>query len=231
MQTKQISFLLRLDESEDSRSIITPLLARCDQTKPYFVVFETGEDGENPHFHLTGYLKPGKSLQSLRTFVNRSGIKGQDAYSLKLGIEEKIDSHYTYLCKGDSVEAQPEIIHCHPDFTDTIIAERHETYWEVNAELPKKRRKTKTTNAADAISRICFDTMSHNGGRKLLEDEIIDISVEWVHKNRKTLNDFYLRSLINHVAYTVNRLEDETGDPWDSNRMTQLRNKLKYQTF
>ena len=180
---------------------------------------------------MTGYLPHGKTLQSLRTFCNRIGIKGRGAYALELGIEEKMDDQFTYLCKGDCVNSEPKIIHRSPDFDVTVVAERHQIYWQVNAELPKKRRKKVAINATDAISRLCFDRMSHNGGHKLLEDEIIDISVDWIHKNRKTLNDFYLRSLINHVAFTVNKGEDQTGNGWDSNRMEQLRNKLKYQTF
>lgn len=228
----QTHFVLRLNESIDEiESALAVCLGNMDKAQPYLVVRETGENDENPHFHFSGTLSNGQSIQSFRTRLNRLGIKGNEAYSLKKGDAQKMDSHFTYLCKGANVEAKPEIIARSPDFDDTVIAERHELYWEVNAQLPKKRRKKEPVAAADAISRICFDRMSHNGGRKLLEDEIIDLSVDWIHKNRKTLNDFYLRSLINHVCYTVNKGEDDTGNPWDSNRMEQLRNKLKYQSF
>jgi hypothetical protein len=228
----QTAFCLRLNESVDEiESALAIVLGNMDKGQPYLVVRETGENDQNPHFHFAGHLADGHTIQSLRTRLNRLGIKGNEAYSLKKGDANKMDTHFTYLCKGASVEAQPEIIARSPYFEDVVVQDRHETFWQVNAQLPKKKRKTESVSAADAISRICFDTMNHNGGQKLLEDDIIDIAVDWVHKNRKTLNDFYLRSLINHVCYTVNKGSQETGDGWDSNRMTQLRNKLKYQTF
>ena len=228
----QTQFCLRLNESiNEIDGVLAACLTCVDNAQPYLVVRETGENHENPHFHLAGTLKGGKTIQGFRTMLNRLGIKGNEAYSLKAGNAEKMDSHFTYLCKGESVDAQPDIVDRSPDFNDTIVAQRHEIYWQVNAELPKKKRKVESVSAADAIIRICFDTMNHNGGQKLLEDDIIDIAVDWVHKNRKTLNDFYLRALINYVAYSVNKGPQETDDPWDSNRMTQLRNKLKYQTF
>lgn len=205
---------------------VTVLLDECHVNKeqPYLVVFETGEDGKNPHFHIAGTLENGKSLQSIRTKFNRLGIKGNEAYSLKKGNPEKMDSHFTYLCKGTDAETPPEVRARHPDFTDAVIAQRHKIYWQVNSQLPKKKRKTESvTAAADQIALLCKQRIAHSKAESLSEDEIIDIAVAWQHANRKTLNDFFLKSVINHVTYTLKGM--------NCNRMEQFRNKLKYNNF
>ncbi|AXQ65492.1 MAG: hypothetical protein [Circular genetic element sp.] len=195
-----------------------------DEAKPYLIVRETGKDGENPHFHVAGELQDGKTLQNFRTFLNREGIKGNEAYSLKKGNPEKMDRHFTYLCKGTDAETPSEVICRHPDFTDEVIAQRHQIYWQVNAQLPKKKRKTESvTAAADQIALLCKQRIAHNKAESLSEDEIIDIAVAWQHANRKTLNDFFLKSVINHVTYTLKGM--------NCNRMEQFRNKLKYNNF
>lgn len=200
------------------------LVNHVNLEQSHLVVFETGEDGKNPHLHIAGTLKDGKTIQSLRTFFNRHGIKGNEAYSLKKGIPEKMDSHFTYLCKGVNAKTPPQVLIRHPDFTDAVIAQRHEVYWQVNSQLPKKKRKTESvTAAADQIALLCKQRIAHSKAESLSEDEIIDIAVAWQHANRKTLNDFFLKSVINHVTYTLKGM--------NCNRMEQFRNKLKYNNF
>ena len=195
-----------------------------DKEKPYLIVRETGKDDENPHFHIAAELKDGKTIQSFRTFLNREGIKGNEAYSLKKGNPEKMDRHFTYLCKGTDAKTPPDVISRHPDFTDEVIDQRHQIYWQVNAQLPKKKRKTESvTAAADQIALLCKQRIAHSKAESLSEDEIIDIAVAWQHANRKTLNDFFLKSVINHVTYTLKGM--------NCNRMEQFRNKLKYNNF
>lgn len=195
-----------------------------DKEKPYLIVHETGKDDENPHFHVAGQLKDGKTIQSFRTFLNREGIKGNEAYSLKKGKPEKMDTHFTYLCKGADSKTPPDIVSRHPDFTDAVIDQRHQVYWQVNTQLPKKKRKTESvTAAADQIAILCKQRIAHSKAESLSEDEIIDIAVAWQHANRKTLNDFFLKSVINHVTYTLKGM--------NCNRMEQFRNKLKYNNF
>lgn len=220
------TFCLRLQES------VLPLIdgiasfidAYVNQEQPYLVVRETGEDGQNPHFHVAGTLKDGKTIQSLRTFFNRKGIKGNEAYSLKKGDPEKMKDHFTYLCKGADTETPPDIRARHPNFTDAIVAQLHEVFWQVNTKLPQKKRKAETVTAAsDAIVKLCRQKIDHSKADSLSEDEIIDIAVHWQHSNRKTLNDFFLKSVINHVTYSLKGM--------NCNRMEQFRNKLKYNNF
>jgi len=213
-----------VDVSNAPAILVNSLGPHMHEEQPYLVVRETGEHDQNPHFHVAGTLKDGKTIQSLRTVLNRAGIKGNEAYSLKKGKPEQMDSHFTYLCKGTDAETPPDVIAAHPDFTDAVIAQRHQVYWQVNAQLPKKKRKTESvTAAADQIALLCKQRIAHSKKESLTEDEIIDIAVAWQHANRKTLNDFFLKSVINHVTYTLKGM--------NCNRMEQFRNKLKYNNF
>jgi len=218
-------FCLRIQELETEKLSVTSIIdTYVNQEQPHMVVRETGEDGKNPHFHFAGQLKDRKTLQSIRTAFNRLGIKGNEAYSLKKGDPEKMDDHFTYLCKGIDIETPPEIVARSPDFDQAIVEKRHEIYWKVNAQLPKKKRKTESVAAAaDAIAELCQQRIDHSNVDSLSEDEIIRMAITWTHANRKTLNDFHLKSVINHVTFTLKGFE--------CNRMEQFINKLKYQNF
>ena len=174
-----------------------------DTQQLHIVVRETGKDDDNPHFHVFGYLQDGKKMPALRTWLNRKHICGNEMYSLKKGIPAKVDSHLDYLCKGvtSKIEDQPDIIHRSPDFDDAVVAQRHETYHKVNAQLPKKKRK-REENAAQAIAQLEREKRT-KPDVPLTRRALVKLAMSWTYANRGTLNVFYLKTVINHVSYGI----------------------------
>ncbi len=200
--------------------IISGLLDRwIDQDHPYMIVFETGEEHDNPHFHAAGTLK--STDQAVRTELNRCGYKGNKAYKFTAGDPELMDSHFDYLCKGEGTgkEDGPCVLFAHPDFTPAVISERNKIYWKVNAQLPKsKNKRSNAGSLSDMVLKVCRQKIEH-GPPSLSEDQLIDITLEVAHRRSGVLNAFHLKSVVNHVAYSLNP---------DSNRVALLKNAMKF---
>ena len=215
---------LRLNRPEDpvEQSRIVNLLFEkyVDQSVPYLVVYETGEDDKNPHWHFA--FRCISKMQALRQFLTREGFKGNQSYSLKAGDPEKMDSHFDYLCKGTGTgkEDGPNVVLRHKDFTDAVIDERHNVFWKKNQEIIDRKPKRKREEpASKMILAICEQKLEHSDKTAISEDELIDITLEWYKKNKWSMNTFQMKSVVNYVSYCLNP---------DSNRVTMMKNALKF---
>lgn len=219
---------LRLTESgaltEEAFSIIKTKYV--DQSCTYMFCRETGKNKDNPHFHAA--FKVVGKMQAFRQWIKRKlCAPGNSTYSLKTAIAEKMPGYFNYLCKGEGTGKKdgPEIVFASNDFNDAIIAEFNKRYWQVNAQLREGKTKRKREEpAAKQILAICRQKLEH--GHKelsnacLLEDAIIDITIEWYYRNKHSMNVFQMKSVVNYVAYGLNS---------NSNRVALMKAQMKFQ--
>ena len=212
------------DDDEDHLSVfesVYQLSKYIDNDVPYLVVFETGENHENPHYHATFRLI-GK-MQAFRQFLIRKGFKGNECYSLKAANPEKMDAHLDYLCKGTGTgkEDGPHVVLAHKDLTDSVIKERHDAFWKKNQEIADRKPKRKREEpASKLILAICKQKLEHDSSKLAIsEDELIDITLEWYKANKWSMNVFQMKAVVNYVSYSLNP---------QSNRVDLMRNQLKF---
>jgi len=198
--------------------------AYVDKTKIHLIVREGGKNDDNPHIHATFRVR-GK-IQALRQWIKRSGFKGNESYSLKVADPEKMDGHFRYLCKGCGTgkEDAPDVIFRHEAFTDTVIEELHQVYWQENQKL-RDRRATKRKReepASKQILLLCRQKIAHSVKLILTEDQVIDIVCAWYYEHKTSMNIFQMKAVVNYVIYA---LDTERG--CDSNRTALLKASLK----
>lgn len=188
-----------------------------DKTVRYLVVRETGKDDDNPHFHAAFKLV-GK-MQALRQTIGRAGFKGNEDYSLKAGISDKMESHFRYLCKGKGTGQQdaPNVVLRHPDFDDAVVEELNKAFWAQGDKLRSKSKRKREVPAAQQILDICKQRGAPDA--HLSEDEIIDIALDWYLANKWGINTFQVKATINWVQGHLNK---------ETNRWHLLRESLKF---
>lgn len=213
--------LLRLTEATLPEDFFSIFLEKyVNQTVPYLIVHETGKDNENPHFHCA-FSRIG-NMQTLRQFLIRLGLKGNQSYSLKVAKSDQMDAHFNYLCKGTGTgkEDGPDIRFRHERFTNAIVNQCHNRYWEKSKEISERKTKRKREEpASKEILAICRQKLEHGPKLALSEDEIIDITLEWYKNNKWSMNTFQMKAVVNYVSYCLNP---------DSNRVAMMKNALKF---
>ena len=199
--------------------------------KPFLAVRETGEDGDNPHYHFAFYST--SKIQSVRTFVNRAGWKGNESYSLKIGFEDLIESHFDYLCKGASKDDLPHVFAASNDFDYAVIDERHKRYW-CNFEEIKATRKRKADSASRApigeqIYALCKQEI--HGGSLPSEDKVIEIAMRWYITNKASMSVYHVTNVVNWVVGKLHSTSEDANDLgknlFDSNRMEIFKQNCK----
>ena len=199
--------------TEATEEVVKALLDNYfNREELYFVVRETGHDDNNPHYHIAGSILqslPGTKASSdegrsqyIRTKMNRLGWKGNEDFKLTVGDPALMDSHFRYLCKGIGTGKKdgPNIIARHPHFTDAIVYELNQLYWQINAELPKKRIKKRKLNASEEILSMCRE-------RKIQATEhgkIFDQVLKYYCKNVKYLQPIYVKNLVHQTSIYLN---------------------------
>lgn len=205
-------FLLRLtDDPIQAQSglkvsdiLIDVVEREVNTVYPYLCVRETGKDDKNPHIHFAFSPSSTDSLEAVRKRIQRNwkGSKalwsGNECHELKLGIPEKLDSHFDYLCKGiTSCKEDPvEILFRHSDFTDAAVEERKCTYYKVAETIPGQKGKRKRATAVQEIYEACVarNILSHQ--IDLIEDE----AHHFYRRSFKYLDPRYYRNLIHTVS-------------------------------
>ena len=206
MQTWKNSVVLRLQQStfDEELSSNTSVLANYwNLKKPHLAVRERGEDDDNPHQHWFFHLQDGKKLSSLRRALNLKRIKGNEMYAMKAGKPKLVDGHFDYLCKGitSQKEDNVDIIQRSEDFTDAVIAQRHEIYHKIADYLPDKKRKLEV-NAAKMIGELEVSMrkkprIPHNRA------DLVKLAMRWYYENKTSINVHHLRTVTNHVSYGI----------------------------
>lgn len=200
------------------------------KSEPFLVVAETGKDGDNPHYHLA--FTTTAKLQAIRTYINRSAWKGNQNYSLKLGKDDLIESHFDYLCKGSSPDDSPSVFMSSDHFDDTVIKERHQRFWVKNQEFVKGNRKRKSDSRlpiGEQIYTICKQKV--HGGTIPSEDQVIEIAMRWYITNKTSMSVYHVTNVVNWVIGklhgTTEGLDDLGKDLFDSNRMEVFKQNCK----
>lgn len=202
----------RISPQADQRFINQLLDDYFNKEEPYMIVRELGKDNKNPHYHLAGTLLeilPGSDSKSddprtefLRRRVKALGWKGQKYQAWGLGKPDLMDSHFDYLCKGSGTGKQdgPHVIRRHPDFTDAVIAQRHEIYWKVNARLPKEGAKKRKRNASEEILTMCRERNIQSTEHGKIFDQVL----RYYCKHVKYLQPIYVKNLVHQTSIYLN---------------------------
>jgi len=214
--------LLRLTECDAlTEEVFTEILAKyVDKTATHLFVYETGKKDENPHVHGTFRLV--SAVQAFRQYLLRKGLKGNQSYSLKVADRDQMKAHFQYLCKGTGTgkDDRPNVGFRSENLHDAVIQQFHKIYWEENQQIAKGNSKRKREEpAAKQILAICRQKIEHGPKDALLEDEIIDITLEWYFKNKWSMNTFQMKAVVNYVSYGLNK---------DSNRVHLMKQSLKF---
>lgn len=224
--------LLRLNELADTplKTFIGPLREYIIESEPFLCVRETGENGNNPHYHLC--FATSCATQTIRTRINRSAWKGNENYSLKVGVVNKLDDQFNYLCKGSSCDDLPQVLFASAHFDDSVIEERHKAYWIKNEEIVSASRKRKANSGlsvGEQIYTICkqkSDTLS----AIVSEDTVIEVTMRWYINHKTSMSLHHVTSVVNWVVgklHTQETLNDLGHDIWDSNRMEIFKQNVK----
>jgi len=100
-----------------------------------FCVRETKEGGANEHWHWLIYSA--KKIQPWRVALTRAvpSLKGNGSYSVS-EIKD-LEAYKRYMCKGDAIELQPEVVWEHG--LDWGYEDLHAQYWEANRQSKKRK--------------------------------------------------------------------------------------------
>lgn len=198
--------------------------------KPFLVVRETGENGDNPHYHFA-FASAAKS-QTVRTFINRTAWKGNKNYSLKVGDENLMERHFNYLCKGSSKNDLPEVVMSSDHFDNAVIEERHESYWTENEKLVQGSRKRKANSGVsigEQIYAICKG--KGDGGGIPSEDQVIEIAMRWYISHKTSMSVYHVTNVVNWVMGKLHSTTEDVNDLgknlFDSNRMEIFKQNCK----
>lgn len=227
--------ILRFNEIEcqeaTSLHFIIPLFERyVVKTEPFLLVRETGENGDNPHYHIC--FASASKTQTIRSWINRTAWKGNKNYSLKTGIEDKLERQFNYLLKGRSRDDLPEVIRRSADFDDAVIAERHKAYWVENQELvsgSRKRKANSGTAIGEQVYAIC-KKKSDSLGAIVSEDIVIEVTMRWYLSHKASMSVYHVTNVVNWVIgklHTQESVNDLGVDLWDSNRMEIFKQNCK----
>jgi hypothetical protein len=124
-------------------------------------------------------------------------------YSLKAGKPQQVDGHFDYLCKGvtSQKEDNVDIIQRSEDFTDAVIAQRHEVYHKIHDYLPDKKRKIEV-NAAKMIGDLEV-SMRKKPRIPHTRLDLTKLAMRWYYENKTSINVHHLRTVTNHVSYGI----------------------------
>ena len=203
------------------------LSEKIDKHRPALGVYETGDaDEPNPHIHIMAWWNI--KAQSLRNVITGLVGSGNKYYSVKQAVRDKLDDHITYLCKGsgpDYTTQGPHLVLRCPAFDDAFIEERHALYWRVRKEREQARaqpKRKREESAGEQILALCASKVAH--GTALSRQEIGKICIHWFMKNRKTFNEFHVKSVFNWVALV--HFDQQCGNVEQSWQFRAMMDKL-----
>lgn len=135
--------IIRVDRRDNVNDISLGDFINAVNGTTWFFVLEQEET--NPHYH--GYLDCTKNINAVRNELKRRfpTLQGNKDYSMKTCKVHLLDDYITYMCKGESAEAFPDITHVSvPTLIDEAeVGVRHHEYWRVREEIDaaKERRE------------------------------------------------------------------------------------------
>lgn len=185
-----MDFAIRLDLKHDND--IPDLVELLNSFGGSYWIVREGSTA-NPHVHV--HLRCEKKLPAVRKSLQRKfpDHQGNGGYSAK-ECEADVTGYDRYMAKGDGLAEDPIIIGRHGlEYTDEAIKEWHVEYWNVNAELMRKRRKKLAGNYVDQLLQRCLDKGYKKRG--LIANEFINMILE----ANKPLNTFAGKATINTV--------------------------------
>ncbi len=191
----------------------------------YACILEYSKNNDVPHVHAA--FVPTVGINAVRKWVKSRGFlpEGNKGKAIRVGDRLQMATHFQYLMKGPRHDRrmQPNVVARHEYLTDALVQDLHERYYIVAKIIKdvtgKGKKRKREPSASEAILEICQQTLLHGNKDALSEDDIIEITVEWFHRNKQSLQRHHMFSVVDHVAWSL--------DP-QSNRCHQLRNFLKY---
>lgn len=153
----------------------------------YLVVKEL--ENSNPHMHAV--LHSDRKPQALRMALKRVlPSSGNGAYSLS--VVKDLDKYQRYICKGAALDVMPEVLAAYgmEYGDDDWVKNCHESYWDENERISKRRR---LENVDDVVLEIVRQQSIDWSNR----EKIAEVYIRELASRNKPINLFSLRSKIN----------------------------------
>jgi len=140
-------------------------------------------------------------MPTLRKRLQRAGLSGNEAYSIKKIVESKRSAYLRYLCKGTGTGSEdgPEIQH-QEGFTDEEIVELYKAYWVENQVLQEERAKKRqrTQSAGVLLLEICKQKQLR------VKEDIAREVFDWYLVNKTSAPIFQIKSVFAWVMSHMN---------------------------
>lgn len=161
----------------------------------YFFVLE--RDANRPH--LQGYVRTTTKQQAFRAQFKKYFPENVGNSGYSVGIVRDTPKYLRYLCKGDAVTSEPEVIATHGiAYTEEWIQTEHREYWAANATYSTKGKRRESL-----VTQIYNNALSADYGDNMEEEICKDIICN-VKNQKKAMNEFYIRSVLNTVMCLLN---------------------------
>jgi len=158
------SYAMRTDAEFDAVKAFVVSKARSG-----FAVRETKEGGANEHWHWFIYAP--QKIQPWRVALTRAvpALRGNGSYSVS-EIKD-VEGYKRYMCKGDGIELQPEVVWSHG--LDWNYEELHDQYWEANRQTKKRKAGSVIDYVIDEAKRTAIAWDDRKGLTRCYIKEVV----------------------------------------------------------
>lgn len=188
-------YRIRVDSSVCSRDAVVSFLNEFTET--WFLVEEHGDVTGKHHFQGF-YYGPKKCHKTLRSSLKTRCVNpSRGSYSLPDDVCPDPPGWIRYLCKGDGADRPPVVVSGSTAPINVDIQELHREFWANRASFKGRRRSI----VDECIDEFEFKPFHRHDVSRWILRRYVD--------ERKPVNIFYVRSIVNLVSAVVNKEEFE----------------------
>lgn len=185
-------YALRIHElADDCRSRIASFV---ESSGGSYVV---AREADANRIHYQGWLRCDVKPQALRARLKKAfpecvGNKGYSISNVK-----DFDAYSRYILKGTKDSMADVVCACGLEITSEYLQNEHRAYWS-RAEKPGKSNRSLVEEVHEWV-------IERQRTQEVSRRDIAERVCEAVTSRKKPLNTFYVRSVVNSVAYLSNR--------------------------
>lgn len=188
------AYTIRVHEINDT--IRERLVRQLERTGGSFLLVR---ETQANRAHYQGWVRTDLTQQTFRVRIKNAlpECVGNRAYSI--GAVRDLEAYFAYMMKGTREEVPDVVAYWGIDLSEEIIRDKHRAYWSLHDKPTKDNTKSVMSELREWASLQELPT------RAELARKACDIMVG----RHKVLNLFYVRALVNSVAYQTNHDERE----------------------